>query len=667
MGADYARREERGRHFPLPAHAFILIPKTGTSSILAACAASMHSQCRRWNSSIEDSVTQHRVCPLKTARGTCLPSLHHFVDDVAQLQFNSRSLVTLRPSFCVVREPADRWYSARHSGQAIRYDFSLSDDAVASAFARGRFGVGSWTEQLLHMQPQSWFVWDDDGNVTCDCVVAFEKLGQVTEVHVNSGRKASTATPALPKPLQRLYSQDAQLHRAASRAPGLCYRPRSSQPQITQRPETLPDARRQHAMRVLFVLRTGLPSERLRANMLGDVMRQRQASLKDKLGIHSLEVRFLRAPLRTGFLEALTSLENHVGCEGALEPNEALSLKLKALRQWQPNVVTFVKLPPLEPEWQRHFPHALLVVDVVDNLQLIEQLANSAQQRPGGCSFHLALIQTDATRKLLLEATNGSAAMLPQLAIVPHQHTNLGGWRTAAGQSARRPRHVGLLVGSNHQRPRRTVLDHLAEACCSLHLTLLVFFEQQEKASRAGVYGPLTDVTRYQCSSGHYRGDATTSRAVQTPGRLAHVASSHSQFRDSRIFNFSEQSLYNDVGWLQEVDLALLWPGSTDKLVMHRPPTRLLFWMSHGVPALFYPLNSYLEAAASVNYRLPDRSLPSVTSPAHFHTQTAKLLDRPDVRAHMVTEGLRAASEYTPEAVAAKYLAACWRALSKGY
>ena len=152
----------------------------------------------------------------------------HFVDDVARRQFNSSSLVTLRPSFCVVREPAERWYSARHSGQSIRYNFSLSDDAVASAFARGRFGVGSWTEQLLHMQPQSWFVWDDDGNVTCDCVVAFEKLGNVTEIRANAGRKPST-TPVLPKPLQRLYLPDFQLHRAAYCAPGLCYWPRSSQ------------------------------------------------------------------------------------------------------------------------------------------------------------------------------------------------------------------------------------------------------------------------------------------------------------------------------------------------------------------------------------------------------------------------------------------------------
>ena len=225
---EYAQGKERGRHFLSSAGAFIPIPKTAATSIRRACNVTLYSQCHRWNPSIEDSVAQHRVCTLKTARGTCLPSMGHFVDDVARRQFNSSSLVTLRPSFCVVREPAERWYSARHSGQSTRYNFSLSDDAVASAFARGRFGVGSWTEQLLHMQPQSWFVWDDDGNVTCDCVVAFEKLGNVTEIRANAGRKPST-TPVLPKPLQRLYLPDFQLHRAAYCAPGLCYWPRSSQ------------------------------------------------------------------------------------------------------------------------------------------------------------------------------------------------------------------------------------------------------------------------------------------------------------------------------------------------------------------------------------------------------------------------------------------------------
>ena len=69
----------------------------------------------------------------------------------------------------------------------------MSSKEVAHALEGGRFMVPAWNEQLVHAQPQSWFVWDADGSVACGCVVAFERLGQLTSLRVNQ-RKGGGAT-----------------------------------------------------------------------------------------------------------------------------------------------------------------------------------------------------------------------------------------------------------------------------------------------------------------------------------------------------------------------------------------------------------------------------------------------------------------------------------------
>ena len=336
---------------------------------------------------------------------------------------------------------------------------------------------------------------------------------------------------------------------------------------------TAPDA-----LRVLFVLRTGLPSERLRANMLGSVMQQRRDALQKRMR-RSIEVRFVPAPL--SWHRSVGMVRRRVACEGSL--NKSTLQRLNQLREWQPNVLVFVKLPPLEPNWQRLFPRALLVVDVVDNLELLHQLAKAGQRQPAGCFFDLALVQSNASRELLLEAARVSLAAPPQVAVVPHQHTNLGGWTrnsAALDEQLRRPRAVGMLVGSRHQLPSNATLVQLAEACCSLHLTLAVYFEHQEEALRSRTAGPLTTVTKYECTRGRFLGSTRSSKLpLQVTGRLTRTIATQSLV-DNRWFNFSAQALYNNVGWVEQIDLALLWPANATRPdVLHRPPTRLLFWM----------------------------------------------------------------------------------------
>jgi len=56
----------------------------------------------------------------------------------------------------------------------------------------------------------------------------------------------------------------------------------------------------------------------------------------------------------------------------------------------------------------------------------------------------------------------------------------------------------------------------------------------------------------------------------------------------------------------QQADIAIVWPperrDANDLANRNRPPTRLLFWMAHGVPVFGYPMPSYVDVAQSNGY-----------------------------------------------------------------
>ena len=89
------------------------------------------------------------------------------------------------------------------------------------------------------MQPQHWFVWSDAGEVTCDCVVAFEKIGCLVD-SIKNGAKGAQSFPCEPSPppekshyalqplsppLSSLYRMDFLLWQTALRVPSHCFRP----------------------------------------------------------------------------------------------------------------------------------------------------------------------------------------------------------------------------------------------------------------------------------------------------------------------------------------------------------------------------------------------------------------------------------------------------------
>lgn len=169
-----------------------------------------------------------------------------------------------RPRWCVVRNPIfTRWQSDVAWGGGNGKWFgaaSVSPTDLLTIFGRSRREALPWTEELLHKQPQHFFVWAADGRVQCDCVVAFEKLHLFAGEKRWNGRPHRSADPqfsqeGLHPALELLYSLDVQLWASARQTDELCYRPMPL-PRTVPRREEL-DLEQEAGRRARPVLGTG--------------------------------------------------------------------------------------------------------------------------------------------------------------------------------------------------------------------------------------------------------------------------------------------------------------------------------------------------------------------------------------------------------------------------
>ncbi|CAJ1402735.1 unnamed protein product [Effrenium voratum] len=182
---------------------------------------------------------------------------------------------------------------------------------------------------------------------------------------------------------------------------------------------------------------------------------------------------------------------------------------------------------------------------------------------------------------------------------------------------------VGLYSPGLHFPPE-SILKRLAAAVCSSEAKLFLVFGHQNDTHAS-----------FTCNQ-------TTQRRLQvnnTPSLDKYLA---------------EQVQYHDSSnLLSSVNLGLLWPPDYSVTTLQRPPTRLLHWMSHGLPVAFFPYKAYLEVARDGGYFLDDGTLPSASSPQELqrllHKLCAKTEEGRHLRRRLRSKGLEIASNHTLE------------------
>ena len=226
--------------YQMPAgHSFLHIPKTGGTSFEKSAASLgievLISPWSKWAGTRQ---------PLK---GEGAP--WHLPPDMFEARHRTPRSPARKPLLCIVRNPADRlrsevaWRCALAKKERRFFTFwtynSKSDrctlqqspvtfmarEARQVLQADRRSSLHFADDRVLHMLPQSWYVWAESGAVTCNCVVSYDKLARLAGLnHQNANSHTEVGwltSPVFP----RLYRLDEELYVNASTEQSLCYRP----------------------------------------------------------------------------------------------------------------------------------------------------------------------------------------------------------------------------------------------------------------------------------------------------------------------------------------------------------------------------------------------------------------------------------------------------------
>lgn len=110
-----------------------------------------------------------------------------------------------------------------------------------------------------------------------------------------------------------------------------------------------------------------------------------------------------------------------------------------------------------------------------------------------------------------------------------------------------------------------------------------------------------------------------------------------------------DQSKYH-TGEIDAVDVALIWPKDySNSEIYFKPITRLIHWLSHGIPTIVFPTQSYIEIAQEFGYPL----LANTTSDVIKWLEV--LLHDRTLRIQVSQKGLELAQKYSLKTRALRY------------
>lgn len=245
-----------------------------------------------------------------------------------------------------------------------------------------------------------------------------------------------------------------------------------------------------------------------------------------------------------------------------------------------------------------------MIWDVIDNPSAYS-VSDLVQQK--AFQYDALFVQTSQHREWLI--SQGINAV-----VLPHAHGNMGRWSVAAGVR-KKLGGVAIVFGDRRNAPNKTELRRLTESTCRVGATLYLVhssrhgmkIEEQRCASQVDFGGQAIAACKpleLGCSKLTITSDVFNASRVLTMDSLQGVEDPAQQ-----------RPCYDTPSLLQKVDVGLLWfNGATigsPFALANRPPTRMHFWWSHGIPVLSAPLVAYTEAAARIAY---PRQLVSLTS-----------------------------------------------------
>ena len=267
---------------------------------------------------------------------------------------------------------------------------------------------------------------------------------------------------------------------------------------------------------------------------------------------------------------------------------------------------------------------AFVLVDNIDNHRTYSHaMLNNEHYRAADA----IIVQTEEHAEMV--ASWGHTSV-----VLPHPHGNLGGWSTTDFVRPR-IRGVGFVVQDGKNYPTREDMDQIMIGCCRANVTLYMV---SSKVGAGLVIKTMEQQRGRSCSSllDSAALDATTdrrSRPSPSPpnssssascpwrpgGWMSPAAAAAVRTAEESWFNRSwggnvlplvdtthQRRYYHAPQLLDLIDVGLVWrPGhqqGSKISVNKRPPTRLHWWWSHGIPTIGYPMNAYIDAARRAQY-----------------------------------------------------------------